>query len=172
MISTIIKQYKNTRLEIEVEYTGPETIDVIIDKDTYSVLPVNSIEENYTTLSLPDDFEKMCFVYNSINILSVSPSTIEFDNGKIIEIYIPNIQKYLAVDDYQLVVKDFDETSTEQFLMGLESYKTITQERLADATDNVLISKLEHLLSEIEFVISSTMSDENFPYMLYAFDVV
>lgn len=170
MISKITKSYKNIQVELELEYTGPETENYVIVEDRCEPLPFNSLEENFLTLSLPDDFEKLCIFNNSYKILSTTPSTMEFSNGKICELNIVNLDKYLSVENEELVVKDRNTiVEVEQFLIGMNMYKNQTIEKLSNTTNTTLIEKLEALLEEIEFVIESTANDPNFPYWFYSF---
>jgi hypothetical protein len=169
MISKIIKNYKNIQVEFELEYTGPETIQYVIIDDRCEPLPLNSLDQNFLTLSLPEDFEKMCLFNGSYKILNMVPDTVEFSNGKICDLKLNNINKYLSIENNELVVRDNNFTDIETFLRGLESYKTQTIEKLSNTTDVILIEKLETLLSEIDFVIDSTENEPDFQYWFYSF---
>jgi hypothetical protein len=171
MISKISKTYQGIALEFEIEYTGTDTIKLVITENDYYILPIGSTETNYITLTLPNDFEKMCLVENYYSVLSISPDTITFDNGKECKINFNSIFKYLDVENQQLAIKDQPISTTRQdFISGMEVYKIGTLERLQNESDIILKEKLQSLINEIDFVIQNTHEDEKFPYLFYKFE--
>ena len=172
MIAQITKNYNNITVTFEVEYTGPELVNYIIDNDNYQVLPDNFMadsDQTYLTLSLPDDFEKMCLIDNSYTIKSVSPSSIEFDNNTVSNLYLNNIGKKLVVEDGELIVIDQPVVEKDIFLCALIDQKTKYDEQLENTTDPELVQQLENLIAELTFVIDSTNNDPNFLYYFYEF---
>jgi hypothetical protein len=172
MIHTLTTQFKNVNVDIEVEYTGPENIHYTIEDNIFCKLPVNSLEEQFLTLSLPGDFEKLCLVENMYTVKSVTPSTITFDDGKTCDIELFSLRKHLTVVNDELQAVDIPMESIEQALSRLEQFKIFTTETLAATSDTTRQTQLQTLLTEINFVIDSMKEDENFPYMLYKFTVV
>ena len=170
MLKTIIQSFGSVEVNLEVEYTGTETIKYIIENNQFSVLPENSPEENFLTLSLPTDFEKMCAVQNDYHIRSCTPSTITFHNNKTCDIEVFSLGKFLVCEDGLLIMKSFSSMSFEDGLHGMRNYKTHTSEKIENTTDITKKEKLQNLLTEITFVIDSMEADDQFPYMLYKFD--
>ncbi len=171
MIHHITKNYNNITVTFEVEYTGPELVNYIIDNDNYQVLPDNFMDsdQTYLTLSLPDDFEKMCLIDNSYTIKSVSPSSVEFDNNTVSNLYLNNIGKKLVVEDGELIVIDQPVVEKDIFLSALIDQKTKYVEQLENTTDPELVQQLENLIAELTFVIDSTNNDPDFLYYFYEF---
>lgn len=172
MISQIIKNYNNITVTLEVEYTGPELVNYIIDNDNYYVLPYNNTadgDQTYLTLTLPDDFEKMCLIDNSYTIKNFSPSSIEFSNNTVSNLYLNNIGKQLVVEGGELIIVDQPVTQKNTFLSALVNHKTNYVDQLENTTDPELTQQLENLIAELTFVIDSTNNDPDFLYYFYEF---
>ena len=168
MISTISKKYNNINLILEVEYTGPNSVKLFIEDNLFSVLPEESTEENYT-LSLPEHFEELCLIDNLYSVKSVTPSTMEYSNGKSFEIKINSLNKQLVVEQGQLSIKDMPQPTADVFVSSLESYKNIIEQKLSTENNAENLSKLQTLLEDLTFVIDGIKADKDFPYQFYEF---
>jgi hypothetical protein len=172
MIKNIKRSFGNVDVNLEVKYTGPEIIRYTIEDNKFHQLPENSLEENFQTLSLPDDFEKMCAIQNNYHIISCTPSTITFDNNKTCNVEVFSLGKTLVCENDLLITKSITFDSPEVVLQQIEIYKTQVSEKIENESDVNRKEKLQTLCEEIDFVIASLEADEQFPYMLYKFDTV
>jgi hypothetical protein len=171
MIAKIYKTYQGIDLEFDIEYTGLETINLVVNRDDYYILPIDSTEENYISLTLENDFEKMCLVENCYKVLSIFPNTIIFDNKKECKVNFNSFLKYLDVENRQLIIKDQPmPILKDQFLLNIESYKNEMLEKLKNKSDDHSKEKVKSLIGEIDFVINQTKTNEKFPYLFYVFE--